>query len=360
MRYIPVSCLKPGMELAKTVYNKTDAPYLVEGTKLTENYIDSIGKQNISGLYINDEISKDVEVISVISEKLRFETVNVIRQLFILDEKISTEKIIQSKKSEIVAQISSIIDDLLENKDLMVNMIDLKSFDNYTYTHSVNVAILSLVVGIEMGFDRKVLTDLGLGSILHDIGKVFISKEILNKPGKLTDEEYEIIKTHSFKGYELAKNKYRIPMSSYIGILDHHEKWDGTGYPNKSEGKNISLFGRIISVADVFDALTSMRPYSFIRSPSDAMEFIIANSGIMFDTNIVDIFKRKIAPYPVGTTVTLSNGYTAIIVRNHEEFCLRPVVRLIYDPDGNDVDPVDLDLLNDFSLLNIVITGTAT
>jgi HD-GYP domain-containing protein (c-di-GMP phosphodiesterase class II) len=359
MRYIPADNLKAGMELARTVYNKTDAPYLVEGTALTENYIDSIRRQEFSGLYINDEFSKDIEVISVVSDKLRYETVNVVKQLFSLNEKKTSDKQLAAKKTEMVSQINSIIDELLDNKELMINMIDLKCFDNYTYAHSVNVAVLSLFIGISMGFARNTLSELGLSAILHDIGKIFIAKEIINKPAKLTDEEFEEIKTHSFRGYEYARDKYRLPIASYIGILDHHEKWDGSGYPNKTNGKKISLFGRIISIADVYDALTSERPYRTAWSPSEAMEYISGNSGVMFDFELVEIFRKKIAPYPVGTAVILSNGYTAFVVKNYEEFCLRPKVRLIYDPEGNAVEPVEIDLHNDFSLLNVTITGMA-
>ncbi len=360
MRYVPTNCLKPGMELALTVYNKTDVPYLVKGTILTEQYIETIRKQEFSGLYIDDDISRDIEVMSVISVKLRYETMNGVKKLFVVDDKDKNEAALAAKKREISVQINSIIDELLENRDMMINMIDLKSFDNYTYAHSVNVTVLSLVIGISMGLDRKQLSELGLGAILHDIGKVFVPKEIVNKPGMLTPAEFEEMKSHSLRGYEYARDKYRIPMSSYIAILDHHEKWDGSGYPNGASGGRISLFGRIISIADVYDALTSERSYRPAMSPSEAMEYIFGNSGTMFDAEIVDIFKKKIAPYPVGTTVRLSNGFTALVVENYEEFCLRPKVRLIFDPDGNPVEPAELNLHNDSSLLNIVITGTAT
>ncbi len=360
MRYIPANRLKAGMILAKTIYNRSDAPYLVAGTKLTERYISSIRKQNFPGLYIDDELSKDIEVQSVISDKLRIDTINVIEQVFTLEEKNPSTKLITAKKAEVLTQINSIIDELLGNRDLMINMIDLKSFDNYTYAHSVNVAVLSLFIGIALGLSRGALSELGLGAILHDIGKIFIAKEIINKPTALTGEEFEEIKSHSFKGYEFARDKYRIPITSYLGILDHHEKWNGSGYPSRAAGEKISLFGRVISIADVYDALTSERPYRPAMSPSEAMEYIIGNGGIMFDTNLVELFRRKIAPYPVGTAVTLSNGCTAFVTKNYEEFCLRPTVRLIYDQYGNAVTPVELDLHNDFSLLNIVITGMAT
>jgi HD-GYP domain-containing protein (c-di-GMP phosphodiesterase class II) len=199
-----------------------------------------------------------------------------------------------------------------------------------------------------------VLTRLGLSAILHDIGKIFINKKIINKPGVLTDEEFEEMKKHSQLGFDYAKEKFQLPPASYTGIIDHHEKFNGMGYPNRKSGSQISLFGRIITLADVFDALSSERPYRPAMKPSEAMEYIMGNSDTMFDPKIASIFIRKIAPYPVGTTVKLSNDCTAIVLENYESVCLRPRVRVIKD-NGTDVKPYELDLKNDFSVLNVVI-----
>lgn len=345
------------MVLAKTLYTQNEAPYLVKGTTLTEYYITAIRKYMFAGLYITDDLSQDIEVIDVISEGLRKEAVNCVRKLFTINEKVPKD-LLMAKKRELRDQIESIIDELLTNRNLMVNMIDLKFFDEYTYAHSVNVTVLSLVIGISMGLDRKALGDLGLGAVLHDIGKVFVPKEIVNKPGDLTDAEFKEIKTHPFKGYIYGKEIYKIPSASYKGILDHHEKWDGTGYPNRSAGNDISIFGRIISIADVFDALTSTRSYRPAMSPSEATEYIIGNSGIMFDPDIVEVFRKKVAPYPIGSTVNLSNGYVALVIENYEDFCLRPKVRLVCDQNGQTTEPVELDLHTDnMALLKVVITG---
>lgn len=358
MRFIPTSCLRTGMCVGRTIYQNSELPYLLEGTKLTDVYIDYLRYSKFAGLYIDDDLSKDIEIVNVINDDLRNEAIKSVKKLFVIEKKNSGVSAL-AKAAEIRAKIDSIIDELLANRDVMVNMIDLKSFDNYTYAHSVNVAILSLIIGIAMDLDRKCLGELGLGSIMHDIGKVFVAKEIVNKCGELTDDEFDEIKTHSFKGYKYARDKYKIPITSYVGILDHHEKWNGSGYPNGTIGNSISLFGRIITVADIYDALTTERSYRPAMSPSEAMEYIIGNSGVMFDPNIVDVFRKKIAPYPIGTVVILSNGYTALVIENYEELCLRPKVRLIYDQDGNPTSPRELDLRNDYELLSIVVIGLA-
>jgi HD-GYP domain-containing protein (c-di-GMP phosphodiesterase class II) len=138
-----------------------------------------------------------------------------------------------------------------------------------------------------------------------------------------------------------------------MGILDHHEKYDGGGYPNNLKGDKISLYGRIISVADVYDALTSDRSYRKALLPSDAMEYIMGSTTTLFDPNVVKVFVKKIAAYPIGTCVKLSNGLTGIVVQNYENFCMRPRIRIFKDHD-KEVNPYEIDLA-DFKTLNITV-----
>lgn len=352
MRFVPASCLREGMQVAKTLYGKNNEKLLGTGIILNEHLISSVQKLKYAGLYIDDDYSRDIEIISTISDDLRVESMNGIKKIF-LEAESNLQKI---KTEDIRKQVDVIVDELVDNKHMMVNMIDLKCFDNYTYSHSVNVAVLALVIGIALGLDRNTLSRLGLGAILHDIGKVFINKDILNKPDVLTDEEFKEMKKHSQLGYIYAKEKFQLPNTSYMGIIDHHEKFNGTGYPNAKAGKGISLFGRIIIVADIYDALSSERPYRKAMSPSESMEYILGNSNTFFDPQLVEVFIRKVAPYPVGTTIKLSNGYTAIVLENYPQFCLRPRVRVI-KIDSKDVAPFELNLMTDYSLLSVVIEG---
>ncbi|MEL4107012.1 HD-GYP domain-containing protein [Oscillospiraceae bacterium WX1] len=353
MRFVPASCLRDGMQVAKPLYGKNNEKLLAVGVVLNCKYIDSIQRLKYPGIYIEDDISRDIDIMSVISDELRVETMKGVKRIFV-DVKSGAGR--KEKVEEIRLMVESIVEELLINKHLMINMIDLKCFDNYTYSHSVNVAVLSLVMGIAMELDRETLWKLGLSAVLHDIGKVFIDKRIINKPDVLTPAEFEEIKKHSLLGYEYARKKFRLPTSSYTGIRDHHEKYNGTGYPAAKSGKSISLFGRIITLADIYDALSSERPYRKALCPSEAMEYIMGNMETVFDPKIAEVFIRKVAPYPVGTLVRLSNGDTAIVVENFEACCLRPKVRVIHSG-GKDVPPYDLNLSNDYSLLNIVIEG---
>lgn len=355
MRFVPASCLREGMKVAKTLYGRNSERLLTEGVILNKSYIESIRRLSFAGVYINDDLSRDIEIINTISDELRIETMNGIKRMFIDAKNIKDPR---EKLNEISVRVETIVDELLSNKNMMVNMLDLKCFDNYTYLHSVNVAVLSIITGIALGLDRPVLSRLGLSAILHDIGKVFIDKSIVNKPGVLTDEEFEEMKKHSTLGFNYAKDKFKLPTTSYIGILEHHEKFDGSGYPNGRSGTKISMFARIITVADIYDALSSERPYRKAMSPSEAMEYIMGGYGTLFDPLIAGTFIRKIAPYPVGTTVKLSNGCTAIVLENFENYCLRPRVR-VYRVKGRDVEPFEINLMTDRSLLNIVIEDVA-
>ena len=356
MRFVPAGCLREGMETAKPLYGRNNEILLMAGIRLSQKYIDSIRRKKFSGVYINDDLSRDIDIVNTISDELRIETSRGIKKLFM---EIKDHNDPRATMKSIVQQVDGIIEELLANKNVMVNMIDLKCFDNYTYMHSVNVAVLSIVVGIAMGFEREVLTRLGLSAILHDIGKVFISSKIINKPGVLTDKEFDEMKKHSQLGYDYARRRLKLSQAVCLGIAEHHEKFDGSGYPNGKKGGEISRFGKIIVLTDIYDALTSERPYRGAQSPSEAMEYIMGGVETMFDPRVSTVFIRKVAPYPVGTTVLLSNGDTAIVLENYEEVCLRPRVRVIKRGD-EDVTPFDLNLADDYSLLNIVITSTVS
>ncbi len=252
--------------------------------------------------------------------------------------------------------VNDIVSEITINENATVNMMDLKVFDDYTYYHSVNVSVLSIVVGAAEGLGKSKLYELGLGALLHDIGKVFVPKEILNKSGKLTPEEFEEIKKHSLMGNWYLREKWQVPIESNVAVLSHHEKYDGSGYPYGLKSDRISRFGKIVAVADVYDALTSDRPYRPALSPSEAMEYVMGGSGTLFDPKVVEVFAKKIVPYPVGTCVTLSNGLTAIVTGNYIRCGMRPKIMIISGPQKG----VVFDLYNDMSLLNVTITGIAS
>lgn len=354
MRYIAANCLREGMRLARPLYRNIDT-MLAAGVILNDRYITSIQRCGFPGVYIDDELSADIELDTMISDELRHETMKSLNKIVDIAVSGTTGS---SQLPDIGGQVENIVDELFTNRNIMINILDLSNYDNYTCTHSLNVAILSIVLAMGMGFPRAEIVGLGTGALLHDIGKLFVNKNILLKNGPLTDEEFDLIKKHPKDGFEYIYKRYNISMRNCGAILDHHEKYDGSGYPNKKKGAEISLFGRICAVADVYDALASKRPYRDALPPCECVEYIMGGSDTLFDPRVVDVFAQRIAPYPVGTSVRLSNGWVGLVVENYMSYSLRPRVR-IYQQDGHDVTPFEISLKNDFHYLSVTIVGAA-
>lgn len=339
-----------GMVLGKPVYNDNGNVLLREGVVLTMGYISKIVEMDVSGLYIDDVFSKKIEVKDVISEELRSNSVKAARHLLL---ETGNGKNYQKSMEEVDKCIEKIMDEILSTDSAVINMINVKSHDLYTYQHSVNVCVLSCIIGLACEMSRAQLKKLATSALLHDIGKVFIDKAILNKPGKLSQDEWETIKTHPELGSECAGKKYRFPTAICRSILMHHERYDGTGYPSGTGGEDIPIFARIIAISDVYDAITSRRPYHEAVSPAEAYEYIMGNSGRHFSPHIVDIFTRKVAPFPEGLSVKLSNGMKGIVFKNYEDCLTRPVIKLYPEP-GHPEDRF-LDLKNDPCALDITV-----
>ncbi|MCT4620849.1 MAG: HD-GYP domain-containing protein [Marinisporobacter sp.] len=339
---INVNFLKPGMTLAKTIYGNDGQVLLSSGVNLRESYIQKLKKIGISSLYIDTRETADIVIEDVICEQNRFEAKNIIRTTM---NDVYKGRSIETK--EIFNAVSNILDDLLGNKDIMLNLSDIKAADDYTFGHSVNVCVLSLVTGIAMGYNRERLEKLGVGAVLHDIGKIAIPIDILNKPGKLTDTEYKIIQEHPRLGYEIVKKHPSISSLSAMVVLTHHERYDGTGYPLGKKGEEIYEFSRIVAIADVYDALTSDRVYKKKALPHEAIEYLIAMGNNQFDGDIVKKFIQHVAPYPVGTIVRLSTGVQGIVVAVDKNCPNRPKVRCFWNKQGDTyLNEVEVNLAN--------------
>jgi HD-GYP domain len=357
MRFIPIDFVREGMILAKPLYSENGNFLLGQGTQIIDPYIKRIKELGYNGIYIDDELSKGIEIKNLISDNLKNKSVQTLKSIYINTSNSQNSRF-TDKTEKIEELIDKIIDEILENDSIMVNLIDLKVYDDYTYYHSVSVTTLAIVLGTAVPLSKNELCELGMAAMLHDIGKLFVDKSVLNKNGELTEEEFDTIKNHSYLGYRFLKDRASIPVKSAVAILQHHEKFNGNGYPNGTVGTDISLYGRILSVVDVYDALTSDRCYRKALMPSEAMEYLMGNGGVMFDPEIVKLFCRRVSPYPVGTLVKLSNGEFGIVRENFENWGLRPLIELI-DIGTNTGKNKFYDLHKDADLINITITEIA-
>jgi HD-GYP domain-containing protein (c-di-GMP phosphodiesterase class II) len=330
------------MELGRTIYGPNGRVLLRKGLVLREALISTLKKQNYPGVYVDDEISKDIEVEDVIDDELRNDTTQKLKNLFVtLQDGTPSLNVLEESVADLNEMINNLVDQVFNNKHMVYNLVDLKNHDDYTFRHSVNVSALSTVLGVALHFSRQALVYLARGALFHDIGKMFLDKDILNKKGELTPEEYEHVKEHSQRGFEYVKTKLNFSAQESIAILQHHEKVDGTGYPHGRVGRDIHLNAQVVSIADVFDAMTSYRVYHDARLPSEAMEYIMGNVGQRFDAGVVDAFLKKVAAYPTGITVQLSNGLKGIVCENFEGMTMRPRIKLFTD---NPAEPVYIDL----------------
>jgi HD-GYP domain-containing protein (c-di-GMP phosphodiesterase class II) len=222
MRYVAIENVTEGTYLAKPIYNAQGSILLSEHFRLTNVYLEKLKELGFLGLYIEDEISRDIIIEEVVCEKLRIDTV------------ARLETIVENTGNfeDLAPYLSGIVDNIIENKDVLLHINRLNNYHNYTYIHCVNVGVLSVCMGVKLDYDRDKLLKLGMSGILHDIGKNDIPLEILDKPGKLNNEEFELIKMHPIYGYTMLQGVIELSSVTKIGILHHHERCDGSGYPN--------------------------------------------------------------------------------------------------------------------------------
>jgi len=246
--------------------------------------------------------------------------------------------------------IQAIIDLIMQDESFMIGLTNVQNYDEYTLNHSANVAILSICFGRRLGLEKKELADLGISSFFHDIGKLEIPKEILEKEGKLDENERALIEKHPYHGAGkliLLKELSYLPVRALYVALEHHLWSNLSGYPKSWRRDAVDLFSRIVKICDVFDALTTVRPYrkrAFTRD--EAMSIILETSGTEFDPILLKVFSNMMGVYPVGTVVTLSSDELGIVVETNSEtaFMLRPKVKLITDEMGNKINGETVDL----------------
>jgi len=291
------------------------------------------------------------EIDPVINDELRVEAIGSIKKMFDVFGKSGEAGTSMTTAHLAVKEVDLVVDRLIEALSdetySLVHIEGLRSYDEYTYHHSLSVAVLAIAIGQSIGFSDKELRLLGRAAMMHDIGKVNTPLELINKPGKLTDSEFKTVKNHASDGYKYLALEEVGDENFRKAVLCHHERLDGSGYPNKLSGDDIPFMSRIIAVADVYDAVTSYRSYRKPMSPSDAMELVMSEVGRAFDYNVVIAFIKKIDFYPLNTCVELSNGKLGVVIDNSHT--LRPILRML---ESGDI----VDLMN-MNNLRLIITG---
>ncbi len=287
-------------------------------------------------------IFQRTEAHDVTPEEARASYDNATDLLREIDSLISRNRVVSAGKVKNV--VRSLVDNVLSNRYAMLELTGLKNYDEYTFFHSANVAILSLALGSTVTNDYRFLSSLGAGALLHDIGKMTVDLSILNKPGPLTAQEWALVKQHPVYGAQQATLMPGLDKSSVVIILEHHMRYDGSGYPGRMSRRPQHLASRVVAVADAFDAMTSRRAYSAARVQNEAMALLAQGAGSAVDPTLTRLFVSMMGVYPPRSIVRLEDGRTGIVLRPSESDLLRPIVRIIADADGNMVEPFLADL----------------
>ncbi|AFQ44596.1 HD-GYP domain-containing protein [Desulfosporosinus meridiei] len=322
MRQVSVNSLKMGDILGKTIFSSTGRVLLGKGVKLTPLYIAKLRDMGISIVYIEDDRFDDVIVEDVISEEHRREAMEILEK--------STRSVRLGKDLDgfdLKRIINKIVEEILFKKDILVNMMDMRSLDNQMFAHSVNVCVLSTILGKALMLDREKLETLAIGAIMHDFGKIHLDPKLIAKDD-LSEEEIEVLKTHTILGFEdLRKRKDLNLVVAHIAF-QHHEHVNGTGYPRRLKEGEIHPLAQIVAIADLYDKLTSDHSNVKRIMPHEACEILMGLAGVLYPLEMIRVFLKNIAAYPTGVTVRLNTGEIGVVVDQNLSMPARPIVRV--------------------------------
>lgn len=340
MRVIPVDKVKPGMVIARAVIGSNGEILLSRDVRIDGNYIKRLKEIGIPALYIKDENIGKVEYDEVISERTHQEALKVTKDVM-SSIRLSSD----FDLNKVNKVVDDLISELLTSKELLVALVDMRAANDLSFSHSVNTAVLSIITGIALGYDPKKLSQLACGALFHDIGIIMLPPELLHKKSALSAEENEHIMKHPVLGFEILRKKEGVSLLSAHVALQHHEKYDGTGYPRGVSGDEINEFARIVSITAIYDNIIGLGSDVNKVLPHQAIERLTMKSGKWFDPEILQVFIKTIAVFPVGVAVLLNTGETALVTKANKKFPTRPVVRVFKTRDGAKVyPPFEIDL----------------
>lgn len=373
IKRVPSSELKVGMYIHDLGADWSQHPFMRSAFPLkSDKEIQTIVECGIHEVYIDTERGMDVpdaptqeEVQSALqaemmamAEDLRPTVLRVS-----LAEEMGKAKAIKSQAANLVRSVmqdarlgkavtmeavepvvAGITESILRNSGALIGLMHIKNKDDYTFLHSVSVCTFMVAFCRSVGLDAETTRQAGLGGLLHDTGKALVPDAVLNKPGRLTDEEFDIIRKHPRDGYEILLKTPGIGQIPLDITLHHHERVDGSGYPDKLGGDHISTLAKMAAVVDVYDAITADRCYHKGMPPTDALRKLFEWSKHHFDPALVKAFMRCIGIYPVGTLVLLESNRLGIVTEHNEESLLQPKVKVIYDIKKGYLPPTEVDL----------------
>ena len=296
MEKVRIEDLKPGMTLARTIYGIDGRVLVREQNQITQAVLDKLKELGLPAAYIKNSDSEEA-ITDPVSEATRMD---LVKSLAKLDAQLRSGGNVSLASSK--RPLYDLVDEIVTSKNNLIAITDIRLHDDYTYGHSVNVAIIAVKMGLLMDYNQLKLADLAVGSLFHDIGMTKIPMEFLNKKRDLTEEEMKVIRTHPETGYAFLRQNQEVSTVSAHVALQHHERYDGSGYPKGIAGDAIHEFARIVAVADVFDSLTTERIYRRAKTIPEALIIIEGKKGTDFDPQIVETFMKVIDIEKIAST----------------------------------------------------------
>ncbi|MDR3561127.1 MAG: HD-GYP domain-containing protein [Negativicutes bacterium] len=356
MRIVELKDLTPGMVVARKVMSETGLVLLESGGRLTPSQIANLENWGVFRLYIAEKGEhRAVEAGGSSLRKTEFlteyvETIGIIIKTF--QQIRCFEELPVMQMRELVEQKIVLLSETIGAFDYL---FEIRLHSEYTFQHSLNVAIIAGILGKWHNYKGAELKNLILAGLLHDVGKAVIPLEVLDKPDKLSDGEFNVIKGHALAGYQLVEETAMLDSSVKLAILQHHERIDGSGYPSGLENEEIHDYAKLIAVADIYDAITTDRPYRPRLTPLDAMEAIAAQMYDKLETPICLTFLDKMRDHFSGNSVLLSNGQHAkiVVLNTGERFWTKPIVSVT----GGEL--IDLEKEEKLSIVELIVGSEA-
>ncbi len=359
-RRVPVNQLYPGMFVAELDIPWEDSPFLFQGFKL-QNWedVDSVAKHckeviidfdqteriNLQRRDFDNDESGFNRKVNTTRQEIDHAT-NVFEQTSSLVRNIMDDirlgNVIDTNQTK--DSISETVDSIMRTPDAMMMLTRIRETDENTAQHSMNAAVLSIAFGKALGLERKKLVELGISALLHDVGKVLTPQEILTKPEKLTEEEFEIVKRHTRDGRDILASNGNLPPGAIDVAYSHHEFIDGSGYPRGLFGHQTTLWTKIVTITDAYDDITNDSPYREAESNITAFKILNAGGKKQFDSFLVTRFISVIGIYPPGSVVTLNTGESGVVIETNPGHALAPVVAVMRDAEGAPIEPKVIDL----------------
>ncbi len=340
MRLIHVDAIKEGDIIARDIVSYEGGILLKSSSKFKEVFREKLIERNIYEVYIEDKYSEGIYPQEAIDPRIRLQIDMDIKNEF---DKLKDNLDINVSS---ISNITKILVDELSKEHVVCDVMDLKINDDYTYQHCIGVGILSTIVCRKLRMREDHTHKIVMGALMHDIGKIIIPKDILNKPAKLTREEYEIIKGHAELGYKIIEKNGGLSPITKLTVLCHHEREDGSGYP-LGKGEELHIGAKIVGACDVFHALLSNRPY---RQALSVQEVTSIAQKEKINAPVRETIESVLAFYPIGSVVLLSNGDVGIVEKNFVQDVTRPQVRVVYNMPTNKKHQYTINLQEDYTI----------